>query len=264
MLILPMTNKKKILNVELKLKGVTKVKEKVHYKGIEEKEIVVSRACFSNSTYESKETSYLEFIRNRSVNYPHPFFVTTKYQKNTNQYDVYELKQPPKKVNNNLDTLYGRVLLDLMNEIPGEEHRGRYISLEKLGIGDILTNEKILKLQRIISTEKDTSKWDTLFQQEEVYDLVETLNFLHSFRCILLKGSITEENFQDNLSIFENIHTREYRNLKNYYEIAQSNTIIYSRLAYIHKLLYDKPFTFIESPKKFIKKREEKEYERES
>ena len=56
------------------------------------------------------------------------------------------------------------------------------------------------------------------------------------------------------------VHTRDYRNIKRYYDIAHSNTKIYTRLAYIHKVMYQKPFAWIRlanDSKMLIKKMDE-------
>ena len=43
---------------------------------------------------------------------------------------------------------------------------------------------------------------------------------------------------------------KNYRNLKKYYHIAQTNQEIYSRLSLVHHLLYNSPYQLIRTDKK--------------
>ena len=43
------------------------------------------------------------------------------------------------------------------------------------------------------------------------------------------------------------LNTRDSRNLINYYNMALSNRDIYSKLSYVNKIVYNKPFTLIQS-----------------
>ena len=45
------------------------------------------------------------------------------------------------------------------------------------------------------------------------------------------------------------LNTRDSRNLVSYYNMAMSNRDIYSRMSSIHKMVYDKPLTLIQSKK---------------
>ena len=94
-----------------------------------------------------------------------------------------------------------------------------------------------------------------MFAEAGVEDLSETVDFMSHFECIVLSDTtIPEDSLQDTLKALSNIQTRDYKNLKNYYQMAQSNTEIYTRISYIHKLLYDKPLTLIQAAKEGAKK----------
>ncbi len=264
MLILPIVNKRRVLNVEIKLKNASKVRENVYYDDAKQSEIIVNRARFSESSfYNSREASApTDFIRSRSILHPRKFLVTTKQRTNSKYYDVYEIAQPPKKVNESLDRLYGKAILDLKNEIPGVKNRGRYVSFKDLGIDDNLTDDKIAKLQRIVKEERDTSRWPEIFEKEGIADLDETLQFVKNFDCsVLLDNSMAEESLQDSIRGLEALNTRDSRNLKKYYDVAKSNTLIYTKMSYIHKTLYGKPLALIrprkEEMKQLVKKYEE-------
>lgn len=267
MLILPIVNKRRVMNVRLRLKDAKKIRTGVSYDDAKESEIIVNREKYSDSSFKESrsDTSPMDFIRSRSMLYPRKYLVTTKTKTTEPVYDVYEVTPPPKKVNDNLDGLYGKAITDIRNEIPGRENRGRYVSLDKLGIGKHLTDDKIASLQRIVREEKNETTWPKLFAEAGVEDLSETVDFMNHFECTVLSDTtIPEDSLQDTLKALSNIQTRDYKNLKNYYQMAKSNTEIYTRISYIHKLLYDKPLALIqaakEEAKKLVKKKEEKDH----
>ena len=66
---------------------------------------------------------------------------------------------------------------------------------------------------------------------------------------------------QSTLQALEPLQTQEYRNLKKYYHIAQSNQEIYSRLSMVYHLLYNEPYRLISSEKK-QKQAENADFER--
>ena len=265
MLILPIVNKKRVMNVEIRLKNASKVRQRVHFDDARQSDIIVNHARFSDSTfYRSGDIGApMDFIRSRSLLYPRNFLVTTKQRRNSPLYDVYEVKQPPKKVNDPLDNLYGKAILDLKNEIPEVQNRGRYVSFEDLGLNQELTDEKIARLQEIVKEERDSSKWPDLFQEAGIMDLDETIHFLRNFDCrVLADHTIAEDSLQDTLNSLKAINTRDYRNLKRYYEMAKGNADTYTKLSFIHKTIYNKPFALIRAKtdaKQLVKKMDEVE-----
>ena len=268
MLILPIVNKRRVMNVELRLKTASKVRRNVCFDDAKQSEIIVNHARFSDSSfYQSREESApMDFIRSRSLLYPRNFLVTTKQRRNSVNYDVYEVSQPPKKVSESLDKLYGKAILDLKNEIPEVKNRGRYVSFKELGFDHDLSDDKIARLQHIVKEERDSSKWPELFQKSGIADLQETIDFLRLFDCcVLADNTMAEDSLQDTLKSMEVINTRDYRNLKRYYDMAKSNADIYTKLSYTHKVIYNKPFALIRAKqsdaKQLIKKKDEFEYQ---
>ena len=132
-----------------------------------------------------------------------------------------------------------------------------------LGLNGELTDEKIARLQNIVKEERDSSKWPELFQQAGIMDLDETIHFLRNFDCrVIADHTMAEDSLQDTLDSLKVINTRDYRNLKRYYEMAKGNADTYTKLSYIHKIIYNKPFALIRAKtdaKQLIKKKDEVE-----
>ena len=262
MLILPIVNRNRVMNVEIRLRNARKIKTDVFYRDANESDIIVNREKFSNSTFKDlrEENAPTDFIRSKSILYPRNFLVTTKQRTDSKNYDVYEVSQPPRKVNTCLDKLYGKAITDLRKKIPGVKNRGRYVSFEKLGMNDYLTDEKIAKLQRIVKEERDQTKWPELFEKEGISDISNTLDFINNFECTVVSDTtIPEDSMKDTLKSLEIINTRDYKNLNNYYKMAKRNADIYTKISYINKIMYDKPLTLIQSEKQkqLVKKQNE-------
>ena len=267
MLILPIVNKRRVMNVEIKLKNAEKVRSRVSSDDVMESDIIVNREKFSNSSFKESrdEAAPTNFIRSRSILHPRSFLVTTKQENDSNLFDVYEVAQPPRKVNASLDKLYGKAITDLRKEIPGVKGRGRYVSFEKLGFDKFLTEEKIASLQRIVKEERDSSRWPELFQKEGIADLGDTVDFINTFECRVVSDDfLPEDTLQDTIKQLEVINTKDYRNLKNYYKIAKTNTDIYTKISYINNVIYNKPLTLIKPSssmqKQYVKKKDEIDY----
>lgn len=114
-----------------------------------------------------------------------------------------------------LDNLYASAITDMRKEIPNVK-KGRYLSFEKLGLGDHLTDEKLSRLQQIIRTERDSSRWPQLFEQAGIADIPRTLEFLNHFDCTIISDTtLPEETIQTSIAAMEPLNTQEYRNLKN-------------------------------------------------
>lgn len=262
MLILPIVNRNRVMNVEIRLRNARKIKTDVFYRDANESDIIVNREKFSNSTFKNsrEENAPTDFIRSKSILYPRNFLVTTKQRTDSKNYDVYEIEQPPRKVNDCLDKLYGKAITDLRKKIPGVKNKGRYVSFEKLGMSEYLTDEKIAKLQRIVKEERDQSKWPELFEREGIADIGNTLDFINNFECTVVSDTtIPESSMKDTLKSLEIINTRDYKNLNNYYKMAKRNADIYTKISYINKIMYDKPLTLIQSEKQkqLVKKQNE-------
>ncbi len=266
MLILPIVNNERIMNVEIKLKGASKVRHGVLYDDALAGDIIVNREKFSDSSFvHSKDKNApIDFIRSKSILYPRDFLVTTKHEADSDYYDVYQVPQPPKKVNDGLDELYSKAILDMKCEIPGNEPKGKYISFQDLGIDVGLSDEKIAALQRIIKEERNSSNWGNQFEKAGITDLPDTVAFLNHFECTILSDTmIPEKSFQDTLKAMSSINTRDYRNLKKYYRMARSNAEIYTKISYISKIVYDKPLALKHSnskQKQYVKRMDDGDY----
>ena len=266
MLILPIVNKNRIMNVELRIKEASKIKRNVRYEDTKESDIIVNNERFTDSVFSTSKDNKaaIDFIRSKSILYPRNFLITTKKQEKNN-YDIYELTQPPKKVSDGFDELYSKAITDLRKEIPGKNNRGRYVSLEDLGIDKDITDDKISTLQKTINGRKEGVKFGEQLKEAGVLDLQEKIEFFNHFECKVLSDSIVpEESLQETLTALSSINTRDYRNLNKYYRMAKANTDVFMKISYVNKILYDKPLTLVHTSsskqKQLVKKKEESEY----
>ena len=264
MLILPIVNNNHVMNVEIRLKGAYKIRQRVDYEDARSGDIIVNREKFSESTFSGSKdkNATIDFIRSKSILYPRSFLVTTKRETDSSYYDVYKVPQPPKKVNAALDELYSKTILDMKNEIPGKPTRGRYVSFEDIGLDKGLSGEKIAALQRIMTEDRNSSSLGEKLEKAGVADLPETARFFDNFECTILSDTtIPEESIQDSLKALSPINTRDYRNLKKYYHMAQSNADIYTKISYISKIVYDRPLALSRSTtakhKQYVKRMED-------
>ena len=267
MLILPIVNKRRVMNVEVRLKNATKVRRGVCYDDAKCSDIIVNREKFSDSAlcYSKDENAPIDFIRGKSILYPRDFLVTTKSESDSSHYDVYEVKQPPIKVNDNLDKLYSKAITDMRCEIPNKPNRGRYVSFDDLGIGDIVTDEKIALLQKVIKNLGPNDSLSQELQKAGISELGDIATFIDNFEYNVLTDSIIpEESLQDTLKALSSINTRDFRNLKKYYKMAKSNTDLYTKISYINKTIYDRPLTISEKEsskfKYLVKKKDDYDY----
>ena len=255
MLILPIVNRNRILNVEVKLKTADKIRTGIKFSDAGESEVIVNGKRFSESSFKDTRTdgAALDFIRTNSIRFRRNYLITTREEASSSVYDVYEVEQPLKKVNDGLDNLYTSVITDMRKEIPGNK-RGRYLSLEKIGVGDHLTDEKIDLLQDIVRSVRDTREWPTLFERAGIADLADTLEFVKQFDCTVVDDTtIPEDSLQEIVNALKKLNTRDSRNLVNYYNMAMSNRDIYAKLSTVNKILYDKPLTLIQSKRQKTK-----------
>lgn len=260
MLVLPIINNKHVLNVEIRLKNTYKVKKRVSYDDAKESDIIVNREKFSDSSFsKSKDINApVDFIRSRSILHPRKFLITTKEESDSSLYDIYEVPQPPEKINDNLDKLYSKAITDMRCEIPNNGRRGRYVSLKDLGVGDHLSDDRIALLQRVAKS--GDGDLGTKLKESGIIDLALTADFLNNFECVVISDSeIAEESLQETLKAMAVINTRDYRNLNKYYEMAKSNTDIYTKISYINKIVHDRPLVLLktnDNNKKLIKKKD--------
>lgn len=252
MLILPIVNRNRILNVHVTLRNAEKVRRGVNFSDAEESEIIVNGKKLSDSIFNdyNGKVEALKFIRTNTMhNNSNNYFITTRSARDSKYYDVYEVAPPPKKVNEELDNLYEKVLTDMRKEIPGTNN-GRFLSFKEVGLDKNLTKEKIDKLQYIVKNEPDNSKWPKLFADAGIADLPDTLDFIKNFECTVVSDTtIPEKSLDDTVKAFEVIHTRESKHLRKFSNMAYSNEKIYYRLSYINKIINNQPLNLIQSEK---------------
>ena len=80
MLILPIVNKNRVLNVRVKLKGTEKIRSAIKFPGAPESDVIVNGKKLSESgAFNSREkNATINFIRNNSILYPRNYLVTTR------------------------------------------------------------------------------------------------------------------------------------------------------------------------------------------
>lgn len=254
MLTMPILNKSRkgimrICNIEITSKNAHKVKEGAVLKGFNESDVVTNGVSFNDSIYNTKNkepNSTVNFLRN--FNYrtgKKDFLITTRKYQDSDLYDIYSVKMPPKKISAGLDNLYGSVILDLKNETPGNK-KGRYISLKKLGIDKTITEDKIYRLREIVNNEKDIERIKELMQINGISDLYRTVEYMNNFDFTIIdEATIPEEQFKVVLDSFEKLNSKDYKNLRNYYSIAEDNRDVYNKLTTISKILYNRPINLI-------------------
>lgn len=264
MLILPIVNKNRVMSVQIKIKNAEKIRTEVRYDDCDESDIIVNTEKYSDSIFinSDEKTAPIDFVRSKSLLYPRNYLITTKERDNSKFYDLYEVSQPLKKVNDGLDELYSKALTDMRKEVPGH-NRGRYISLKELGIDKDLTEDNITSIQRIVKEEKQ-SEWPKLFEEEGLAPIIDTIEFINTFDAkIISDTTIPENSLNDVLKALEIINTRDSRNLRKFYNTALDNQEIYAKLSYINKIVNNKPFlikTKNEKNKQYIKMKNESEY----
>ena len=129
-------------------------------------------------------------------------------------------------------------------------NRGRVLNVavrlkdsSKIRTGIRFSDDKIERLEFVVNNIKDSSQWPMLFRREGVMDLVETLDYLKCLECtVVSESSINEDSLCDIIGALKKTNTREARNLSSYYQTALDNRDFYSKLSYVNKLVYDKPY----------------------
>ena len=80
MLILPIVNRNRVLNVEVKLKTADKIRTGVKFSDACESDVIVNGQRLSSSSYkdEKSDKAALEFIRTNSIRYKRNYLITTR------------------------------------------------------------------------------------------------------------------------------------------------------------------------------------------
>ena len=263
MLVLPIINRGRILNVKIELADAKKIKENINIDGIKESDIIITGPTGTNlkdSSYNNKNVSpeeITEFIRNNNKMSKTGFMVTTKTRSDSNTYDIYGIPNPPKKVSNGLDRLYGSMILDLKNEIPRTPSKVRYVDFEKMNIFDTITEEKLEKLELI--AQNLNSNYQNELNNNNLNDLIETLEFLKLFNCeVIESSSIKLDKYIDVMNFFYTINNKDSKNINNYYKTAFLNKRNYSNLSKLYNIVYKDSLNWIQSKNKIKVKMQDK------
>lgn len=255
MLVLPIVNRGRVMHVKVSLKDAEKIHNSVILDGTKESDVIVNQQPFSESSYlhDKEDNSVVNFIRNTSLISRNDFFVTTREEAKSNRYDVYQVKQPPKFINLALDNLYASVITDMRKEIPDNNVKPHYVSFEKLGFDEVLTDDKLARLQQIVKNEKNRSRWPQLFEQAGISDIPHMLEFLNHFDCTVISDTtLPEATIQSLLALLEPTQIPVYKEILKYHDMAKSNERIYDKLKIAYHSIYDGPYRLImsESQKK--------------
>lgn len=259
MLVMPILNTSKdgiarIYNVEIRLKTAIKVKTETSIKDFEEADVIVNGSSFKKSIFNTKNQEnnvIVNFIRNKNYrSNKKDFLITTRNYSNSSLYDLYSVEIPPRKVTTGLDNLYGKTIIDMQKEIPNIK-RGRYVALSKLGIDEHLTEERLAKLKYGSETAKDEKELEYLILSNNLGDLKATVDFIKLFDFqVISESTILESQVTDLINLLEKTHTREFRNLDSYYNMAKENKVIYKKLSKLNQILYGKPINLIQKREK--------------
>lgn len=258
MLVLPIVNRNRVLNVCVSLKGANKIRTLVQLDHTSPSDVIVNGKSFRAFSFSDTKDGMgiIDFIRANSILYKRDFFATTK-ENSAGNYDVYSVVLPPRKVNNEMDMVYVSAILDIIKETPGVV-KGKYLSLKKIGLDDIFSDENVAMVKKIVSLHP-AEKWDKLFSEYGLSDLMDTLDFMKVFDCTVIgEAGINEEVLQQVLGSFDKLHSRDTKGLNKYYNMAIDNRDIYAKMSYVSKLVTDKPLDLIQSEaqkksKQFVK-----------
>lgn len=266
MLILPVLNKNTntIFVYELYYNNASKVRKKVFFNDADSSEIIVNREKYSKSSFyhDHNIDSATKFIRSRSLVYRRPFLVTTKSERDSDYYDVYKVEPIEFQENDVLDNFFGKLILDYLNEIPGTERRGRYVSLESLGFSNILSFDKIASFIHIVKQYKDSPLLDDKLKKANVFYIKELIDFFQLFDFVCVEDNqLDRDTLQKVVDYSSILKTNLFSELNRHDKIASSNTEILSEISYLSEILYDKKLHFITSEAyQLVKKKNSERY----
>lgn len=248
MLVLPIINRDKVFNVEVTLKDLQLVNDNNILNEYNPSDIIAGGKSFLDS--EISEKDMLDFIRFNSIRNLNNFLITTK-ENNKKDFNTYEVSPALVKINNELDELYKKVILDIRYKDISKNGNGYYLSFDKIGFNNFLSDDKINLLENITNTVKDTSTWDSLFEKVNISDLVKSMDFLDKyFEFTVIPSSIINEGeLIKIINSLEKVRSRDYKMLNNYYIIAKGNQDVYKKLSKINKCLTKEPYKLIMSKK---------------
>lgn len=262
MLVMPILHRGKIYNVEVKLKSAYAVQATGAFQKLFESDIIVNGQSFNQSSYYQKDsslTSIISFIRDHSLYASNSFFLTSR-RNNQGKMNSYHVTVPLPRVTEGLDALYSSVIQNMKKEIPGHQ-KDRHLSLKKLGVTSHITEEKVSGLQKIV--EKGEQSVDDIFQDDETNQLSQTLEFVRQFECRVIEDATVDEKvLQSLLDPFRYIHTKESKELNDYYLLAKENKEEYGKLDQLARVLTGDSLRWIRREKNIMKIKRQDYYDR--
>ena len=131
MLIMPIKNEGRILNVAISLVSARKIGTSSSFLESGPSNVIINKRFFSESSYYNKKNDasvVVDFIHNNNIAVnSSSFYVTTKFDSNNSSYDVYEVDVPNHKLGVGLNSLFGECVMDLCCDGPDIE-KGRNIT----------------------------------------------------------------------------------------------------------------------------------------
>lgn len=253
MIVLPIVNRERILNVEVTLKDVSKVGSKTQDFNINSSDIVIHNKKYNDSFYSKSVAtpkSVMSFLRENGKIGKSNILVTTKVD-GKGLFDIYDVKYPSDKVSDGLDNLIGTLLLDLKNE--SSSQKGRYLDLYKLGVFDIITEERLTDLE-FLSKNMNQLNIAKYVEEHDLRCLFKLIQAMDMFSFKVINGSvITLDKFDSFTEFLEPTNSKDYNNLLNYSDLAKNNKNEYSKLSYIYKIINNKPLNLIQTTKEKVK-----------
>ena len=253
MIVLPIVNRGRILNVEVTLKDVSKVGSKTADFNINSSDIIIHNKKYNDSFYSQNVAtpkSVMSFLRENGKIGKSNILVTTKSDEK-GLFDIYDVKYPSDKVSDGLDNLIGTLLLDLKNE--SSSQKGRYLDLYKLGVFDIITDERLTHLE-FLSKNMNQINIAKYVEENDLRCLFKLIQAMDMFNFKVINGSaISLDKFDSFTEFLEPTNSKDYNSLLNYSDLAKNNKNEYSKLSYIYKIINNKPLNLIQTTKEKVK-----------
>lgn len=253
MIVLPIVNRERILNVEVTLKDASKVGSKTADFNIDSSDIVIHNKKYNGSFYSkgiATPKTVMKFLRENGKIGKSNILVTTKADEK-GLFDIYDVNYPGDKVSDGLDNLIGTLLLDLKNE--SNFQKSRYLDLYKLGVFDIITDKRLTDLEFLSKNmnQLNISKYVEEHDLRCLFKLIQAMD-MFNFK-VINKSVVSLDKFDSFLEFLEPTNSKDYNSLLNYSDLAKNNKNEYSKLSYIYKIINNKPLNLIQTTKEKVK-----------
>ena len=254
MLLLPMTLKDVTLNINLNFKDTVIKQDQLDAKmiGITPSDVIIDKynlnSLDTKDYYDHNPAALTHFIR-KNISYNghdiNTIQVTTKKYKDTDFYDVYTLPVPPYYQNDVTDYIYG----SLVNSIrlnSQEKNKKRYLSLEKLGIDTLFSNEFITRASALKNKTLTNLELKDRLTDEGYGKQLEILDFFNNYlSCDVDNEALLLTSELDNVLDFFSPQLKEGKVLLKYKNIAAGNYDCYLLLGTLNNIIYNKPLDWL-------------------